>query len=159
MPPSSKAEGGDFSWALSLEMARRCMDAGRDLTADAQRTWNLFMKWNKAYFKPLGLRLSHRLPQVYRCYMGAASVLEISDHRTVAETFVLSKIMPLISFRDGDKSEISSEESKRDVLERWRDGKDQEDKEVMNMATEFPHVHAALVAILSRSGMIVRYLE
>ena len=72
---------------------------------------------------------------------------------------MLSKIMPLISFRDGDKSEISSEESKRDVLERWRDGKDQEDKEVMNMATEFPHVHAALVAILSRSGMIVRYLE
>lgn len=140
-----------FSWALSQGMTQQCLEAGDKLTPAAQETWKLFMRWNTDYFKPLGARLSHRLPQVYRCYMGAASVLKLSNHQQVADTFVLSKIFPLISFRSGDKSETSSMELKREVLERWS-----EDAETKK---NFPGVHAALTAMLARSGMIVRYLE
>lgn len=143
-----------FSWVLSHETAQRCLDEGNKLTPAAQGTWELFMQWNMDYLKPLGVRLSHRLPQVYRCYMGAASVLKISNHQQVADTFVLSKILPLISFRNEDLSETSSTEQKRSVLERWCG--DDETKR------NFPGVHAALEAMLARSarpGMIVRYLE
>ncbi len=97
------------------------------------------------------MRLSHRLPQVYRAYMGAASVLKLSDHQKVFETFVLSKIMPLISFRDGDESEDSSKKLKKEILKQWRDNNETKQN--------FPLVHAALETILSRPGMIIRYLE
>ena len=140
-----------FSWALSQGTTQQCLEAGDRLTPAAQETWKLFMRWNTDYFKPLGARLSHRLPQVYRCYMGAASVLKLSNHQEVADTFVLSKIFPLISFRSGDKSETSSTETKREVVKRWS-----EDVEKLK---NFPGVHAALTAMLARSGMIVRYLE
>ena len=140
-----------FFWALSQGATQQCLEAGDKLTPAAQETWKLFMRWNTDYFKPLGARLSHRLPQVYRCYMGAASVLNLSNHQQVADTFVLSKIFPLISFRSGDKSETSSTELKREVLERW--------SENAETKKNFPGVHAALTAMLARSGMIVRYLE
>lgn len=140
-----------FSWSLSLEIAKCCSTKGNNLTPDAQKTWEILVDWNENYFKPLGIRLSHRLPQVYRCYMGAASVLGITDHKMVADTFVLSKIMPLISFRDGAKSEVPDTGTKRSVLEQWRD--DAETK------TSFPIVHASLEAICKRVGLIVRYLE
>ncbi len=110
------------------------------------------MKWNDAYFKPLGMRLSHRLPQIYCCYMRAASLLNIPNdkHRLVADTFMLSKILPLISFRDGDKSETNGEE-KLAILKRWHDDSDTKEKT--------PMVQAALETMLSRNGVIVRYLE
>lgn len=155
---SSGATSADFSWALSLATAQRCLEEGTKLNSKAQETWKLLIKWNEQYFKPLGIRLSHRLPQVYRCYMGAAATLKISDHQQVADTFVLSKIMPLITFRDGDASETLPQESKRDVLERWRDGKDKRKTVMMDM-TGFPLVLAALEAMLARPSVIVRYLE
>ncbi len=143
-----------FSWELSLGVAKQCMSAGMELSPKAQATWKLLMEWDEAYFKPLGLRLSHRLPQVYRCYMGAASVLKISDHQQVAETFMLSKILPLISFRRDAKSETNPEESKLNIIQRWHD--DSETKKSV------PSVYEALKIILAQSerqGIIVRYLE
>lgn len=132
-----------FSWSLSLGLAQQCLNAGHELTSEAQSTWKTLVEWNDKYFKPLGIRLSHRLPQVYRCYMGAASVLNIPKHQAVADTFVLSKIMPLISFRRDDKAKL-------DLLESWRDAVE---------TKGFPKVHDALTAIASRSDMIIRYLE
>ena len=73
-----------------------------------------------------------------------------AEHQQVADTFVLSKIMPLISFRDGDKSETSGE-LKRNILEQWRDNDETKQR--------FYMVHSALETVLTRSGLIVRYLE
>ena len=148
-----------FSWSLSLELAQQCLNAGHELTSEAQSTWKTLVDWNDEYFKLLGIRLSHRLPQVYRCYMGAASVLNIPKHQAVADTFVLSKIMPLISFRREEMSELSSDETKLAVLGRWLKRLEDNDAE-----TNFPMIRAALKAITakanaSRPGTIVRYLE
>ena len=151
-------------WALSLQTVKHCASAGNSLGNDATQTWTELMKWNKTFLKPLGVHLSHRLPQVFRCYFGAASVLKISEHQQVADTFVLSKIMPLIAFLNDEgaetstmdietpttKTEASPKKLKKDILQDWL---------AHDSTVNFPLVRAALKTMLNRNGMVVRYLE
>ena len=145
----AKREGDGLGWSLTRSLIDQILAPETELPSGATKAWRDLLSWQEPYLRPLGIRLSHRLSQVYRAYMAAATVLKINPTTIVAETFVLAKVLPLISFRDDEPEDGGGARLKMDVLRLWRD----------DGLAGYPLVHNALDRILSRGGLIVRYFE
>lgn len=144
-----KREGDGLGWSLTQSLIDQILAPETELPSGATKAWRDLLSWQEPYLRPLGIRLSHRLSQVYRAYMAAATILKVTPTTTVAETFVLAKVLPLISFRDDEPEDGGGARLKMDVLRLWRD----------DGLAGYPLVHNALDRILSRGGLIVRYFE
>lgn len=144
-----KTEADSMGWNLTRSLIDQIISPETELPSGATKAWRDLLSWQEPYLRPLGIRLSHRLSQVYRAYMAAATVLKVTPTTIVAETFVLAKVLPLISFRDDEPEDGGGDRLKMDVLRAWRD----------DGLAGYPLVHNALDRILGRGGLIVRYFE
>ncbi len=134
------------TWKMTTEFISSLRNSD-ELPVGTDKIWGIINEWNTKYLQQLGVHLSRRLPHIFRCYMTAASQLGIGDRLAeVADTFILSKIMPMVSFRH-------DETDKKEALKGWMDAIKNTDYKMAGTALN------ELQKKVNSNKLLVRYLE
>ena len=136
-------------FSLPLDFLRRLAETEirADQINDIEDIWKDVVVWNTKYFAFLGLRLSQRTANVFRTYLKVASALNMTDMREVTSLFVMSKILPGISFHEDAKAGAGTN-TKREILDEWT-------KEL----GKYTQLKEAVKQIIEQPGPMHRYLR